>query len=480
MATNSQDDANDDEEYREGGAGRPEIVKTERNVPFLGLTRHNSVDLPDVWGHGDSIRWWAEDRWGNESDDDADPDIVPDDLSGLSTVIRDLPRATTAEVAWIHPQTGETIKTGKHNAVVNPEVVEHLDTATDEEGGFEFSEETVGSVEEARAEWGDQWRQHVIGDDALYQIPTDTYTVVNPMEFLEPLTREIRERDLGDSCFGEFRLFRSGGKVSADVLFNGEHVEVPGRSGESKPIVVGFQIDWDHFSGTSINAQGMALNYECTNAFRAFTDQIKIKHTGDLQERTFTVGDETAESWQEVWSLLFDIIDKKKDYLADIIEAAMEQNLDDLIDLPDSFGDQYADEQHPTLFALYRFMGYPEYLARHAAKDCYANAEDPTNPSWWDIHSGATYAVTHHSRADQHGSSQIKDQMGIANDALNNPTLTAQEVERNWNASRDEDRLADEEGGEATIIREESIEEAQEQYERRQERLQALAPEMDE
>lgn len=460
-------------------SGRPEIVKTERNVPFLGLTRHDTddVDVPGVYGHHSSKRWWTLDRWPSDDGDD-EPDI-PDDVRGFNTVIRDLPRAQLAEAAWVHPETGDVIKTGKHNAVINPDVAENITRVSDREGGFEFQgDEPVDTVEEARERWGDQWRSRIVGDDALYQIPTSDYTIVNPMEFLEPLAHEARDRDLGGAMFGEFRLFRSGGKVSADVFFDGEHVDVPGRDEDEAPIVVGFQVDYDHFGGTSISAQGMALHTGCMNAMRSLTDEVSIKHTGDMDQRTFSVGGESASDWYEVWEKLFDRLDEKKDMLGEIIEAAAEMTLEDVMDLPDDFGEQYRnrdDVRHPRLYAVYRFAGFPHYLAKEAARDAHANALDTTDPSWWDLHNGATYAVTHFSRADTAGGSQVEEQMRLANDFIFNPPNVGDEVERGYLEAQDDEGMASEGGGEASLVRSESKSEMREKFERRQEEMESLA-----
>jgi len=467
---------NDQQQQQDGEAqtGRPEIVQTERNVPFLGLTGYNDPEVPAVYGHHSSKKWWTQDRWPDEDGEGAD---VPDDVRGFSTVIRDLPRAQLAEAAWVHPTTGEVIKTGKHNAVINPEVAENIDKVSDTEAGFDFGEEYVETVEEAREHWGDQWREHIVGDDALYQIPTDDYTVVNPMEFLEPLAREARDRELGDAMFGEFRLFRSGGKVSADVFLDGQHVDVPDRDDGDGPIVTGFQIDYDHFGGTSISAQGMALNTACMNAMRAFTDPVSIKHTGDMDERTFEVGDTVAHTWREVWSKLFDLIDEKRDQLSEIIEAAAEMQLSDVMDLPEDFGERYRnndDVRHPRLFAFYKFMGYPDYLAKEAARDAFANAQDTSDPTWWDLHNGATYAVTHFSRADAAGGSQVEQQMRLANDVLFNPPNVADDVQEAYLKAQDEDGLASEGGGEATLVRTEEKSEMRERFEERQQQMEAL------
>jgi len=93
--------------------------------PFAGLTRFSEGEVPhDAWGHGSSMRWWASEHTGNG---EADPANLPDE--GFITQANQLPRATTATAGWKHPITGDFIETGKHNAIVNPRLVEDVDTA---------------------------------------------------------------------------------------------------------------------------------------------------------------------------------------------------------------------------------------------------------------------------------------------------------------------------------------------------------------
>lgn len=447
--------------------------------PFVGLTRYSDSDdaIPtDAFGHGSSMRWWASER-GRESGEGID---LPD--RSLSTLIDTLPRAATTEAAWKHPLTGDWVETTKHNAVVDPERVEKFGRLPEQ---FQFStrEQAEDGLTDADSDvlWAaynaatggptdedfDPSLSDVLdvlptGDGSIWNIPTGDYTIINPSDFLRPLAEVVRDEGLGDDVFGEARLFRAGGKVSMDVFFDGKHVQHPEMDEDRKPIALGLQVDWDHFGGTSIHAQGMGMDWECVNAIRAITEKQTVKHAGRVDERV---------DWHEVWRNLLEQIDLKADQLAQIIAEAEEQILD-LSELPDDFARDY-DSQLEALFA---YAGLPNYLARHAANNVRSEAEDPFNPSWWDIHRGATYAISHHSRSDTHSASNIEAQNRIANDMLINPGQVEENVVVAYEEDREDETLEDEAGGRAAIVKATGdLAEKKSEYEERQEAIERLA-----
>lgn len=461
--------------------------KADSIVEFSGLTRHNDDWVPDeVWGHGSSMRWWASERSGDEDD----PELPG---RSFNEAIDTLPRATTAEVGWKHPITGEWIPTEKHNAVIEPQRAEQVFTESREEKAtgaveqfkngemdIERLEERIGEImsggeapatrADLEAEAGAEGFQffdpdeYNAGDEALWYVPTDDYTVINPSQFLRPLAEVARDEELGDSMFGDFRLYRDGGRVSADVFFDGKHVEHPDMDDDRKPIVVGMQIDWDFFGGTSVRAQGMGMDWECINALRSITDRITIKHAGDVEERV---------DWHAEWESLLEQIDLKVDQLAQMIQRATEERLD-VSDLPDDFAQDYDS----VLEALYAYSGLPDYLAEVAANNLRAEADDPFEPNFWQMHRGATYAISHRANGEIGAGGSIEDYNRVANDMLMNPPLAEETIQQGYVqqvAEADETTLEEEGGGEATVwLDEESIREKKERFEERQDEIAQL------
>lgn len=429
--------------------------------PFAGLTRYSEEPhLPaEAFGHSSSMRWWAEER----GSDDVDGIPIPD--TSMNSLIDTLPSATTAEVAWKHPMTGEWIQTEKHNAVVEPSRVDKVSTINDPERGlltFSTTDEAEAYLREQPAERLADLAQRfgtdddatastiasamTVGDEALFYIPTDSYAIINPADFLRPMAEVLRDADLGDDVFGEARLYRAGGKVSMDVFFDGKHVDWPGQEPDRKPIVLGLQVDWDHFGGTSVHIQGTGMDWECVNSFRAITEKVTVKHSGDPNERV---------DWHRKFEQVLEEIDLKADQLAQVIQEASELELD-LSEFPPDFGAEYErmdDVRNATLAALYDYAGLPQYLAKHAANNCVAEAADPYNPTWWEVHRGATYAISHHANSDTHSGSNIEAQNRIANDMMMNPAAVQENVVRRWEEGREDETLEDEGAGRAAILK---------------------------
>lgn len=419
--------------------------EVKRVLPFAGLTRFDKdVELPDdVFGHGSSMRWWAKEQ--TQDDDEPAVEDLPD--KGLHSRVADLPRASTAEVAWKHPVTGEWVNTAKHNAVINPQ------TAEDIEWG-------LGTSEEAQNE-GITPEDVTVGDDALYNIPTSDYTVINPSQFLRPLGEVIQDEGLDDAVFGEFRLHRGGGRVSADVFFNGKHVEHPDMDDDRAPIVVGMQLDWDFFGDTALRIQGCGMDWECTNAIRSMTDTVIVKHAGDVQDRV---------DWKEKFESVMEDIDLKADQLSQIIAEASQTHFD-VSDLPEDFDAEYDS----VLEALYAYSGLPDYLAEYASNSLRADAADPFEPNWWEIHRGATDAITHHGRGEVGTGGAVEQYHRLANDMLVNPAGIENRMVENYEADRDDDTLREEAGGVADIQQAfSSVRDRKEQYEKREREIETM------
>jgi len=411
--------------------------------PFAGLTRYNEGDLPErVLDHGSSVRWWASETFGTDEPIERD---LPEE--GLNTMIDSLPRAAEATAGWKHPVTGDWIETGKHNAIIEPSVAEQIEGRT-------------GTKEQVEGFGGDP-DETVYGDRALFNIPTDDYSIINPATFLRPLTEVLRDEGLDDAVFGEFRVSRGGGRVSADVFFDGKHVEAPGMDEDRKPIVVGLQLDWDFFGGTALRMRGMGMDWECVNSIRQITEGKTIKHAGDVNERV---------EWVEMYEDLLEELDLKTDQLSRVIHEASEETLD-LSDFPDGFADDYDS----VLEAFYAYSGLPDYLAEVAADNARANAEDPFEPDWWTLHRGATYAISHEARGEVGTGAAIDQYNRRANDLLMNPAGVADDVEAAYEEAHEETTLAEEGGGQVTMDTAfESVRDKRDRYEEREEEIHSL------
>jgi len=324
----------------------------ETATVFAGLDGRTDTELPE---------WYAEQH--------ASPDPV-----SFSEAIRNLPQAVDTAVAYRNPYSDEWVKTERFNAIVEPS---------------RLQAEADGDTEA----------------ESLFHIPTDSYSIINPVDIYGPLEEVLREETidgtpLGDVMFGEIRRYRGGGEVHMDVMFDGLKVRLPGRS---DPITMGVTSGYDFFGEHAVYVEGFAQDGYCSNSMRSLTDKEVIKHVGDVRDfRTW---------WEEILAQ----VELVADDLFEFIRDAQDIDLD-FSELPF------------TVTEFYSLLGFPDYLAERAAEDAEANAASPFEIDMWTLHSGATYAFTHFFQGKE--GTSLDQYVRVANDILFNPEGTIERVER--------------------------------------------------
>jgi hypothetical protein len=304
----------------------------------------------------------------------------------FAEAIRDLPRATQTEIAYKNPYTDEWVETKRFNAVVEPD--------------------RLADAEDTEA--------------PLFHVPTSNYAIINPTEVYGPLVEVLREETvngtpLAELTFGEVRQYRGGGEVHMDIMFDGLEVTLPGRG---DPITMGVTTGYDFFGDTAVYVEGFARDTACANSIRSLTDRQVIKHVGD-------VGD-FEQWWRETLGQLELVANDLHGFIRDAREAEI-----DITDVPFD------------LTAFYELLGFPSYLAEHAADDARANATDPFCIDLWTLHSGATYALTHFFRGKE--GSALQRYTRLANDLLFNPDASVERVTDAYEQQLETDRDGDSE-----------------------------------
>jgi hypothetical protein len=326
------------------------MTNQETTTVFVGIDGRTATELP---------AWYADQHTDNEP-------------KPFTEAIRALPRAVETTVAYNNPYTDEWLPTERFNALVDPERLH----------------------EQARGE----------ERDALFHVPIDSYSIINPVDVYGPLEDILREASiedsaLGDIVFGAIRQYRGGGEVHMDILFDGLSVDLPSRR---EPITMGLTSGYDFFGGHSVYVEGFAQDTHYANSMRRLTDRKTVKHVGDI-------GD--FESW---WGAILDQLGLVADDLLGFIEDAGEITVD-FTTVPFDLAE------------FYELLDFPGYLAERAASDARAEASDPFDIDMWTLHSGATYALTHFFRGKEGPS--LDRYVRRANDILFNPEATITLVE---------------------------------------------------
>lgn len=170
------------------------------------------------------------------------------------------------------------------------------------------------------AEWTATGRHQALvnpADGHLWHIPTHEYTPVQPMEKYGPLLAALRTRDMHDEVAGQFRLFRGGGEVHADILFDAL------RTGDDDEIVLGVQTGYDYYGGKALYAEIIAYDTSAGRMMRGLSETRSRRHTG-------AAGDEVAAWWTDVLNQAEDatetlarVMVEAQDYDVDFSEIPM-------------------------------------------------------------------------------------------------------------------------------------------------------------
>ena len=299
----------------------------------------------------------------------------------FAEAIRRLPQATETSIAYKNPYTDEWVETQRFNAVVEPDRLANADDA----------------------------------EHPLFHVPTSNYAIINPAEVYSPLADVLREETLdctplAELVFGEVRQYRGGGEVHMDIMVDGLDVTLPGRG---EPITMGVTTGYDFYGDTAVYVEGFARDTACANSIRSLTDRQVVKHVGD-------VGD--FETW---WRDTLGQLELVADDLHDFIRDASGTDID-------------FTEVPFDITEFYELLGFPAYLAEHAASDARANAADPFAIDLWTLHSGATHALTHFFRGRE--GTSLQQYVRLANDLLFNPDRSIERVEHAYEQQLEDNR----------------------------------------
>mgnify|MGYP006273893773 CR=1 FL=1 len=293
----------------------------------------------------------------------------PEEVLSFAEAIRSLPRAVEADVAYADPYSGEWVQTDRFNALVEPQRLT----------------ETEGE------------------EDPLFHIPTQSYSIINPSNIYTPLEDVLRELELDgqsleDVVFGEIRQYRGGGEVHMDIMFDGLSVSLPGRS---DPITMGVSSGYDFFGGHAVYVEGFARDTVCANSIRSLTNREIVKHVGDVPD--------FVTWWEDLLGQLELVANDLHGFILDASDISV-----NFRNVPFELAE------------FYELLGFPSYLAGHAASDARANATDVFDIDMWTLHSGATHALTHFFTGKE--GTALDGYTRLANDLLFNPNRTIEAV----------------------------------------------------
>lgn len=404
----------------------------------------------------------------------ASRDIDPETTRPFGEAFRSLHTAQTTDVAWKVPTSVLDDDTSVADMSERaPEGVRFFETwdgevyATTTSHNAVFSPELLQQVAD-----GEQ-------TDPLYNIPTDSYALVNPYDFYRPLEDALEAAEEGGNVFGEFRIQDRGAEVHGDIWFDTREVGLPHGEGKFK---FGIQTGYDFKGNRALYANIIAQDTSCSNTLRQLASKKTRKHVSGEADPTLN-----ASAYEDWWAELLEKIDLVADEMNHVLQDAKELFVTFEVDDPAEDSSLGGDDPLEVPFSLeefYRLAGVahvhqaiPEYLRESAAKDTRQRSGTVDTHSMWHIHSGLTYALTHVFRGGERGA--LLSYNEVAKDLLYNPSQMMQEVAQQYEAEIEDDEEEEAyvrgERGVATIQRSaDRLSEMREEFDERQQRLEAM------
>lgn len=362
----------------------------DTTVQFAGLTSHNQTEMTDS----------AAGIAGLDADN-------PPDTS-MATAIRNLEQAEQGGLAWKLPE--DVAQNIDVSSVMNvtPDGIS-LSRVDDRTVFVETDRfQSIYSPDKLRS-WLNPGDDGI--EDALWHVPSKSYSIVNPLTAYEPLEEAIRDEGYGDDVFGEIRQYKGGGEVHMDALFDAFQIDYNDDDGGNEPIVLGIRTGYDFFGSQALYFEGFAQDTRCDNSIRSITEKKTIRHVGDVD-----LEDEVSDVLEEMELMtnrLAELIELAEDIEVDMLEMAFSEPFD----------------HDDNVRGFYELAGFPSYLASDAASHARQRADNQFMPDMTALWDGATYALTHAYQGGEN-TSTAQSYIDAANDMVMNPSQVLGEVQR--------------------------------------------------
>lgn len=301
------------------------MTKAQRTIEFAGIDRN---------GHSGTLPQWYREAVGAPMNDDAE-------FPSFLEAVGELPEAEKTTIAYRDENADEWRDDSRHVALVNPA-------------------------------WLGDGLASAPQNTAVWHIPTGSYSVVNPMDGYGPFSAMMRKYDADEetndlgTAYGQFRLYRNGGEVHADILFDGLRVADP-EGGQDQPYVLGVTTGYDFFGGHALYAEVIAYDTRNGAAMRGLTDSNSRRHVG-------SAGNTVAAWWERILAqmetaseTLFEVIADARDYTIEFSEYPFD------------------------VAEFYELLGFPEYLSENAADRIGGN---PAVADAWTLYHAMTETLT--------------------------------------------------------------------------------------
>lgn len=369
---------------------------------------------------------WA--RGGSEPDTDPRATTGADIVSGvhLMSAVEQLEPCVSTRMAYFDPGSpADMTLADLEEAVREGDVsLEEVMTVTDR------FEPTVNPRRSREKGLGDRDPSN---DGDLWHVPTSNYNARPPRARFEPLARAIDDNDTieNSGVYGEFRERRNGGEVYGEVWFDDFDVGAI----DDDPVRLGIEFRYNYFGDMAFSYRPYAQRTQCKNSIRALDGWEPVmahnqepnfrERYDELLRELGLYGDALSQQIRRAADLVFDFESTTDPGEAD----------DGVIPVPVS------------VEAFYEHVGLPDpRTAADAAREEASGAArydgGPTRVSAWHLHNGATYWLSWHWNGSE-GTRAFRQYRRAADDMLINPHQIVDRVRDSYEESVREEIIAE-------------------------------------
>lgn len=362
------------------------LLYESQRIPFSGLTQKDNSDLPEDFVSSNDL-------------------LNPDDVVPFKEVVATLPEASRGRLQSVNELVNED---GSVDADTVREIdgldVDALDVdpeaITDANRRDEVTDyiDIVDMRRKALAALG-------YGTKYRWQIPTTSYSIINPVDAYGPARRSFHDRGEADDIFGWVDLSDYGGDVDCYFLFEDQHVEQPDEG--DKAIYLGIHTGYDFSGGRTLSSEIFGYDPERNNRLYSLGPKRSRRHVGDVTNASHERRNNRTpiqEWWEEEYERILTFTDK----MVERIRVATGTTID-------------FSKRDYSIEEFYQYLDIEETYAESAAKRAKRHSPSSDIMTIWTLFIALTWTLENEFQGEDYAGTAYRVKAEIATSLLKSP-----------------------------------------------------------
>lgn len=362
------------------------LLKESQRIPFSGLTATDSNSLPTDFLSNNNL-------------------IDPDEAVSFKEVISALPEASTGQLQSVNELVNK-------DGSVDAEAIRSID-------GLDVDALDVAPENIINASRRDDVTDYVdivdmrrkalaaLGYNTKYrwQIPTTSYSIINPVDAYGPAKRSFHDRGEGNHIFGWVDLNDYGGDVDCYFLFEDQRVEQP--DDDDADLYIGIHTGYDFSGGRTLSSRLFGYDPERNVRFYSLGPKRSRRHVGKATDaRHERRNDRTPiqEWWEEEHERILSFTDEMVDRIRKATKTTINFSKRD-----------YSIEE------FYRHLDIDETYAQAAAKRAKRHSPDTDVMTIWTLFISLTWTLENDFQGEDYAGNSYRIKAEIATSLLTSP-----------------------------------------------------------